>query len=110
MLHHLPPPIQAYFRAANDGDVDRIVAAFTDDAVVRDEGEEHVGLDAIRAWASRTTLAYRPVAEITSFEEAPGELRVLATVSGTFPGSPAALRYTLRLRDDRIAWWAATLP
>lgn len=110
MLQTLPAPVASYFRDSNNRDVDALLQRFTADAVVLDEGEEHVGHDAIRAWATSTFARYQPVAEVEAAEGSPGELRVLARVSGTFQGSPAHIRYTFRLRGDRIVWLAPASP
>ncbi len=110
MLPHLPAPVRAYILAANAADIDGIVARFTDDAVVQDEGVEHVGVEAIRAWATQSAERYAPHLEVTSWEGGAGEVRVGAIVSGEFEGSPAPIRISFRLRGDRIAWWSASAP
>jgi len=45
----LPGKLAAYFAAQNQHDIDTIVACFTPDARVRDEGADTVGPAAIRA-------------------------------------------------------------
>ena len=55
----LSPPIATYFEADQRHDGDAIVAAFADDAVVRDEGAEHAGPTAIRAWWQAAKARYR---------------------------------------------------
>ena len=59
----LSPPIATYFEADQRHDGDALVAAFSDDAVVRDEGAEHAGPAAIHAWWQAAKARYRHVAE-----------------------------------------------
>ena len=51
----LAGPVANYIAAANDHDIDAMVAAFNEDAVVRDEGKERQGIAAIRQWAAEVT-------------------------------------------------------
>ena len=51
----LPPPIVAFLRAAQDQDLRSLLASFTADAVLIDQGREYRG-DAIRHWNDRIFL------------------------------------------------------
>ena len=53
MATDLPPVADEYFAAANAFDVDRTVTLFADDALVKDEGKDIRGREAIREWAER---------------------------------------------------------
>ncbi len=53
MNRDLPGILDRYFKAQNAHDIDAMVACFAPDAVVRDEGHDIVGTDAIRAWKNR---------------------------------------------------------
>src|SRR5687768_3262937 len=99
----MPTPIQSYFDADQGRDAGALVAAFADDALVKDEGASHRGHAAIGAWWRDAKQQYEHGAE--PFEVAAGEggISVRATVSGNFPGSPATLTYRFRLEGDRIA-------
>jgi ketosteroid isomerase-like protein len=89
----LPNILDRYFAAQNAHDIDAMVACFAPDAVVRDEGENVVGTQAIRAWKIETSSKYRITAEpLKSHPEGDGTI-VIVKVSGTFPGSPANLTY-----------------
>ena len=46
----LPRPIQTYFTARAPQDGDALAAAFAPNAIVHDEGHDHRGPQAIRAW------------------------------------------------------------
>ncbi len=51
----LPTPISNYFKAVNAQDADAMLSAFSDDASVRDEGQDMIGRAAIREWIDDTT-------------------------------------------------------
>jgi hypothetical protein len=98
----LPPPLEVYFRAVNAHDADRIAACFTADAVVRDERQDQVGRDAIRAWADETGRRYRHTVDLLACAAEAGRTVVTARVTGDFPGSPIELRYFFGLADGLI--------
>lgn len=103
MPETLPAQITAYFNATNRHDTDAMLAAFAADAQVRDEGETHIGTDAIRAWLDHTTAKYRVTVEVMEFTAKAEALVVTGRVAGNFPGSPANLTYRFTLDGDRIA-------
>lgn len=97
MTIELPDILQRYFQAQNAHDIDAMVACFAADAVVRDEGRDITGTDAIRAWKAETTAKYHVTAEpLESYPDA-GRNIVIAKVSGTFTGSPLRLTYRFGL-------------
>ena len=100
----LPTVLQRYFEAQNAHDMEALVACFSPDAAVRDEGRDIIGADAIRAWKVMTSGKYRITAEPLESRSEAGKTIVVAKVSGTFPGSPANLTYRFCLSaDDRIS-------
>lgn len=105
----LPLPIARYFTADKSKDATAIVAAFTEDAIVRDEGQTYVGHAAIRQWkltsSSKYTYTVAPFA-LTIDQDAS---IVTAHLAGDFPGSPVDLRYRFVLAGDRIAGLEITL-
>ena len=90
---NLPRPVADYFSATNAHDVAAMSAPFAEDAVVKDEGREHRGLEAIREWMRETIRKYDVRVEPMDVREADGSAVVTGRVSGTFPGSPITLRY-----------------
>jgi len=98
----LPEPIAAYF-AADQQNPDAVVRCFTAQAVVKDEGRTHVGLDAIRAWKVEASRAYTYTSEPFALEQKDGRHLVTSRVAGNFPGSPVDLRYDFRLERGLIA-------
>lgn len=102
MSANLPRPIADYFAAANACDTRNLHDCFAEDAVVQDEREERRGLAAIRSWMKGTGEKYAAVAEVMTVVPQADDIIVAAKVTGNFPGSPATLQYTFRLRNDRI--------
>src|ERR1700687_6198565 len=89
----LPRPVAAYFAAANLHDIDAMLAAFDETAIVKDEGQERRGAAAIREWIEETTKKYRPTVAVIGVAQADGTTVVTGRVAGSFPGSPVDLRY-----------------
>lgn len=103
MAVKLPKSIEDYFTADRDGGPDAVVACFTADAIVKDEGKTHVGLAAIRSWKARSVSQYSYTVEpfLTAIEN--GKTLVTSHLVGDFPGSPVDLRYFFDLVDGKIA-------
>ena len=98
----LPTPINAFFEAFNAHDAGAVVARFTNDGIVEDEGRNYRG-SAIRKWIDRVNAAYQPQAKPSKLNVAGNEHIVAAEISGTFPGSPIQLRYFFTLKKDKIS-------
>jgi len=104
MKTRLPELLASYYAAVNARDNERVLGLFAEDAVVKDEGKDHRGRDAIRSWMHETTRKYGPIAvEPTAVAENGRSTIVTSTVSGDFKGSPAHLRYTFTLEQQSIA-------
>ena len=84
----LPAAINAYITAANIHDADAAASCFLEEATIRDEGREHRGSAAIRAWVEQTSKQYNPKVVLTRASEAEGKLIAVGHISGDFPGSP----------------------
>lgn len=99
---NLPEPIAAYF-AADTQNAHAVARCFTAQAVVKDEGKTHTGLEAIRAWKSAASAQYTYTTEPFAVDREAGAQVVRAHVAGNFPGSPVDLRYRFRLERGLIA-------
>ena len=97
----LPKTIAAYF-AADSGDGEAISQCFTEDAVVKDEGQTHKGRTAIKKWKTGTSAKYQYTSEPFACEERDGKIVVTSHLVGDFPGSPVDLRYFFELQGDKI--------
>ena len=103
MPTRLPPVIQDYLDAAAAPNDDALVACFTDDAIVVDDGSTYRGVAEIGAWRKRLAAAFDfTVQVIEAVESGPSAYVVAARVSGTFPGSPVELRYQFTVVDGLI--------
>ena len=100
MKPNLPEVLQRYFQAQNDHDIGAMVACFAPDAVVRDEGRDIIGTDAVRAWKKETSEKYRIAAEPLESRVEGDRTIVVVKVSGTFDGSPANLTYRFGFSGD----------
>ncbi|MEW4453015.1 nuclear transport factor 2 family protein [Bremerella sp. JC817] len=101
MTATLPQPIKNYFTAdASDGAT--IVNCFTDNAVVKDEGQTHIGPEAIQQWKENASAKYDYTCQPLSSEQQDGKVVVTCRLTGNFPGSPADLRFRFELEGDRI--------
>jgi len=103
MSTKLPPPIEAYFAAKTDNDIDAMLAPFAEAAIVKDEGEEMRGLAAIRKWMEETNRKYRYAVEVTGVSGSTSTTTVTCRLTGAFPGSPVDVRYAFALNDGNIA-------
>jgi hypothetical protein len=103
MTERLPAPLDEYFDATNAHDVTAMIAGFTADSVVADEGRQYHGLAAIRDWMQETIEKYDyQVAPIRSSQSAL-ETVVLVSLRGAFPGSPIQIHYAFTIESQKIA-------
>jgi len=101
----IPKAVRRYFALDADHAVEELVALFTNDAVVIDEGRRREGTDAIRSWRTevadrfeyRTTVLDAPAAEGANY-------RVRARLDGNFPGGTVELNYDFVTDGERIKY------
>ena len=103
MPARLPLPLATYFAATKTHDIAAMLAPFAKGAVVKDEGREYRGLEAIRDWMEETTRKYRFTLDVTDVAKAGGKTVVTGLVSGNFPGSPVKLRHEFTFDRRKIA-------
>jgi SnoaL-like domain len=99
-MKNISERIQQYFDLATQPDSDAYFAQFTPSAIVEDEGHEHHGVDAIRAWRTRVPRVTYTVQDLE-----PSETGAVTKVniSGDFPGSPVVLTFHFSfVADGRI--------
>jgi hypothetical protein len=103
MPDNVPPIVMRYFALDADHDVEPIVALFTEDATVTDEGETRRGIDAIRAWRAGAAAEYDYATTITGSEDrGDRQFRVTARLVGNFPGGTADLNFDFTVENDHI--------
>lgn len=103
MKTKLTGPMAHYFAAANAHRVEEMIATFTQDAVVQDEGRELRGSAAIREWMEETIEKYDYQVEPLESSRMGQKTVVLASIRGKFPGSPITLQYAFTFDGPRIA-------
>jgi uncharacterized protein (TIGR02246 family) len=75
---------------------------FTDDAVVQDEGKTYHGKTEIRQWNEMTNAKYKTKIEPVEVTNSGDKIILTAKISGTFPGSPAMIKYHFEIKDNKI--------
>lgn len=98
----LPAPVAAYFEA-DRRNAAALARCFTADAIVKDEGHNFVGIDAIREWKEEASRKYSYTAEPLDSAQKDGAIVVTAHLVGDFPGSPVDLHFAFRLERGLIA-------
>lgn len=103
MSKQLQEPIASYFVAANKHDVPAMISAFAEAAWVRDEGKERTGLAEIERWMDDTLANTDIKMEILKVEDHGHDTDVLTRLVGSFPGSPANLRFAFKVSNGKIS-------
>jgi ketosteroid isomerase-like protein len=103
MTMRIPEPAAGYVRAVNDRDPARLIALFSEDAVVDDAGRQIRGREAIREWAASDIFAANVTFDVRGVRGADGDATVSAKVDGTFDrtGLPDPLIMTFRVVGER---------
>ena len=98
-----PDVITRYLRAADEQDLDALAACFAEEGSVVDEGETHVGREAIREWREGTVAQWTYTTTVTGTERV-GDDRYDVTVhlEGDFPGGEVDLTQAFTVRDGLI--------
>jgi len=99
----LPKIIAAYVRAQNAHDTKAILACFSENALVHDEGKGYYGKKAIGKWIEKTTKKYMPNFSPTKIEEGHKETILTVKVSGSFAGSPVDIDFHFVIENEMIA-------
>src|SRR5258708_40154796 len=102
MTAKLPRVLADYFAATNVHDVGAMIAAFTEDATVHDEGRDHVGVSAIRGWMKETIEKYDYKVEPIESSRNGSSAGVLVSLRGEFPGRPLPLQYAFTLPGEGV--------
>lgn len=99
---NLPKVIADLVAAQNQFDSTAYANCFSETAVVLDEGKTHTGRKAIEEWIDESNKKYKSVMKPLSIADE-GKTSVLsAECSGTFPGSPAILKFHFGIKDGLI--------
>jgi hypothetical protein len=102
MSAELPPAVAGYLEAKDGNHVEAVLENFADDAIVHDEGKDHVGISAIRDWAAEISTRYRLERSVVETRRFGAAAVVVVRVAGNFPGSPVDLHHHFTVSEDRI--------
>lgn len=102
MKNQLPNAITTFFNVGNGTTEVAPNAYFTEDATVQDEEQRYQGHAAIQAWRAETRRKYVYHTEPIAVTQEADSINVHATVTGSFPGSPAQIDYRFQLVEDKI--------
>jgi hypothetical protein len=103
MAVNVPRPVAAYLAAEQAKDAEQLSLCFAADGLVRDEGREYRGRDAIMHWKRAADEKYRFIVQPLSAHTHGDEVTVRARLTGNFPGSPVELNHIFKLADGHIA-------
>ena len=101
---NLPAVVAAYLHAADASDTVALVACFTEDGDVADEGRSWRGRAQIRKWWEGPANHYKYTVKVRGGQQIGGD-RYVARIrlTGNFPGRTADVRYRFTLRDGLIS-------
>ena len=99
----LPKSIEVFMSSENEHEIDALSECFAPDATVRDEGQMHKGLNAIKTWRLETAKKYQHTLEAVAASTCGGKTVVSTKLTGNFPGSPVTLDFVFTLEGGKIA-------
>ena len=95
--------IRRYFELDADRDIDSILALFSDDATVVDEGETRHGTAEIRAWQTGPASRYTYTTEVLGTVALEADRYVVTgRLTGNFPGGTVELKWDFTVAGGRI--------
>ncbi|WP_134091393.1 nuclear transport factor 2 family protein [Olivibacter sp. XZL3] len=100
---NLQPVLLSLVEAQNNHDSKAYAECFTDTAIAHDEGKTYKGKEEIRQWIEKANREYNAVMKPLDYSESEAENLLTAEVSGDFPGSPAILKYHIRMENVLIS-------
>jgi len=80
----LPPLVAAYVEATNSFDLERLLATFSEDALVNDQLRDYWGKTAITEWATRDIVGERLTMNVVKVINHYGNFIVTANVDGDY--------------------------
>src|ERR1700761_4529128 len=103
-LEEVPDVIRRYFLLDAEREIDSIVALFSDDATVVDEGETRHGTTAIRAWQAGPASQYTYTTDVLGTDALTADRFVVTgRLTGNFPGGTADLKWDFTTANGLIS-------
>jgi hypothetical protein len=102
-LEGVPNVIRRYFLLDAEREIDSIIALFTDDATVIDEGETRHGTMEIRAWQKGPASQYTYTTDVLATEALTAHRFVVTgRLTGNFPSGTTELKWDFTIAGDQI--------
>ena len=102
----LPSLVAAFVEATNSFDLERLIVAFADDALVNDQLRDYWGRAAIRDWARRDIIGESLTIAVTKVVKHYDGFIVTADIDGNFDKrglpDPLVLAFYFTLHNDLI--------
>jgi hypothetical protein len=98
----LPKAIAQYVKGQNARDVAAILACFSKNAFVHDEGQDYRGEDKIKGWIEGTLKKYEFTIDPLAISGSSAGV-LTAKLSGSFPRSPVMLDFRYEIGDGRVS-------
>ena len=98
----LPKVIADLIAAQDKYDSKAFAENFSDNAIVHDEGKTYHGKTEIRQWNEMTNAKYKTKYEPLEVTTKEDKITLAAKISGTFPGSPAIIKYHFETKNGKI--------
>ena len=98
----LPKVIADLIAAQDKYDSKAFAETFSDAATVHDEGKTYHGKTEIRQWNEMTNAKYQTKYEPLEVTTNGDKVTLTAKISGTFPGSPAIIKYYFEIGNGKI--------
>lgn len=99
----LPAAVATYLTTPKRLLPEALEQVFTGDAVVHDDGQTHIGIDAIASWTNQVASAFTFTRAVNGAMFQSNAAMVGVLVNGDFPGSPVELHHHFSLTDHRIS-------
>lgn len=99
---NLPKIISDLLNAQSVFDSNAYTNCFSENAIVLDEGNTYNGKADIKKWNDETNAQYRITMEPIKLKTDDDRIVLTAKISGNFDGSPAVLKYHIRIKDELI--------
>lgn len=98
----LPNVVQELINAQNNFDSEAYANLFSETGVAHDEGKTHTGRKEVEKWIAKANDEYKSVMEAVDYTQTGNKGVLTANVSGTFPGSPAVMKFNFEINNDLI--------
>ncbi|HEX3791714.1 MAG TPA: nuclear transport factor 2 family protein [Pseudonocardiaceae bacterium] len=100
MATELPAPVRRAVDAANGGDLDGFLDAFTETGAVDDSGRTFRGRAAITGWSDTEFIGKQVTLDVTGVEPAGDTVMITAQVGGNGFNGPSHFAFTVA--GDRV--------